>query len=193
MSPERTITQLLLESSKGDKTALDELLPAVYGELRRLAESYIQSERPDHTLQATALVHEAYLRLIDQRNVDWKNRAQFFAMAAKMMRRILVRHAEAHRTAKRGGQAQKLSLDEAISFFADQQLDLLELNEALDRLSGLDERQSRIIELRFFGGLTIDEVADVLKVSPATVKREWNMAKTWLFRELSSSTDFISL
>jgi RNA polymerase sigma-70 factor (ECF subfamily) len=185
MSADQSITQLLLESSKGDKKALDELMPAVYGELRRLAESYIQSERPDHTLQATALVHEAYLRLIDQRNVDWKNRAQFFALAAKMMRRILVNHAEAHNAAKRGGQAQKLSLDEAISFFAEQQVDLLELNAALDRLSVLDERQARIIELRFFGGLKIDEAADVLKISPATVKREWDMAKTWLFRELS--------
>ena len=187
MRADPSITQLLLESSKGDKRALDELMPAVYGELRRLAESYIQSERPDHTLQATALVHEAYLRLIDQRKVDWKNRAQFFALAAKMMRRILVNHAEAHKAAKRGGQAQKLSLDEAISFFAQQQLDLLDLNEALDRLSVLDARQGRIIELRFFGGLTVDEVADVIEMSPATVKREWDMAKTWLLRELSNS------
>jgi RNA polymerase sigma factor (TIGR02999 family) len=185
VSPERDITQLLLASGKGDKAALDELLPAVYGELRRLAESYIQRERADHTLQATALVHEAYLRLIDQRSVDWRNRAQFFALAAKMMRRILVNHAEAHQAAKRGGDAQKLSLDEAISFFSEQQLDLLHLNGALDQLSILDERQGRIVELRFFGGLTIDEVADVLEVSPATVKREWDMAKTWLFRELS--------
>ena len=185
MSAEQNITQLLLESSKGDKQALDQLMPAVYGELRRLAESFIQSERPDHTLQATALVHEAYLRLIDQRSVDWKNRAQFFALAAKMMRRILVNHAEAHKAAKRGGPAQKLSLDEAISFFTDQQLDLLELNEALERLSSLDERQSQIVELRFFAGLAIEEIADVLKVSPATVKRDWTMAKTWLLRELS--------
>lgn len=189
VSADPDITQLLLASSKGDKTALDELLPVVYGELRRLAESYIQRERPDHTLQATALVHEAYLRLVDQRNVDWKNRAQFFALAAKMMRRILVNHAEAHRAAKRGGGAQKLSLDDAISFFAEQQLDLLELNEALDRLSMLDEQQGRIIELRFFGGLTVDEVADVLKISPATVKRDWDMAKTWLLRELSRQSD----
>lgn len=185
MSAEQNITQLLLESSKGDKKALDQLMPAVYGELRRLAESYIQGERPDHTLQATALVHEAYLRLIDQRNVDWKNRAQFFAMAAKMMRRILVNHAEAHQAAKRGGPAQKLSLDEAISFFTEQHLDLLELNEALERLSSLDERQSQIVELRFFAGLSIEEIADVLKVSPATIKRDWTMAKTWLLRELS--------
>ena len=187
VSADPDITQLLLASSQGDKTALDELLPVVYSELRRLAESYIQRERSDHTLQATALVHEAYLRLVDQRNVDWKNRAQFFALAAKMMRRILVNHAEAHRAAKRGGGAQKLSLDDAISFFAEQHLDLLELNQALDRLSGLDERQGRIIELRFFGGLTVEEVADVLQVSPATVKRDWDMAKTWLLRELSKA------
>lgn len=184
---DEAITQLLLKSSRGDKSALDELMPVVYQELRRLAESYIKSERPDHTLQATALVHEAYLRLIDQRSVDWKNRAQFFGLAARMMRRILMNHAEAHNAAKRGGQGKKLSLDEAISFFNDQQVDLLELNEALDRLSVLDERQSDIIELRFFGGLTLEEVADVLHISLATVKREWNMAKTWLYRELSTS------
>ena len=185
MPADHDITQLLLESSKGDKKALDRLMPAVYGELRKLAESYLQSERPDHTLQATALVHEAYLRLIDQRNVDWKNRAQFFALAAKMMRRILVNHAEAHKAAKRGGPAQKLSLDEAISFFTEQHIDLLDLNEALDRLALLDERQSQIVELRFFGGLAVEEIADVMKISPATVKRDWKMAKAWLLRELS--------
>jgi RNA polymerase sigma factor (TIGR02999 family) len=185
MSPESPITQWLVASCKGDKSALDQLMASVYGELRRLAESYLQSERADHTLQATALVHEAYIRLIDQRYVDWKNRAQFFALAAKMMRRILVNHAEAHNAAKRGGGAQKLSLDDAISFFAEQHVDLLALHESLDRLALLDERQTQIIELRFFGGLTIEEIADVLKISPATVKREWGMAKTWLFRELN--------
>lgn len=189
MSSERDITQLLLDSSKGDKSALDQLMPAVYGELRRLAESYIQNERRDHTLQATALVHEAYLRLIDQRNVDWQNRAQFFGLAAKMMRRILVNHAEAHSAAKRGGPGQKLSLDEAISFFDEQQVDLLDLNEALSRLAVMDDKQSEIIELRFFAGLTIEEVADVLQISPATVKREWGMAKTWLLRELSKTNN----
>lgn len=189
MSSERDITQLLLDSSRGDKSALDQLMPAVYGELRRLAESYIQNERRDHTLQATALVHEAYLRLIDQRNVDWQNRAQFFGLAAKMMRRILVNHAEAHSAAKRGGPGQKLSLDEAISFFDEQQVDLLDLNEALSRLAVMDDKQSEIIELRFFGGLTIEEVADVLQISPATVKREWGMAKTWLLRELSKTNN----
>lgn len=185
MPSDRSITQLLLDS-KGDKAALDELMPAVYGELRRLAESYLQQERADHTLQATALVHEAYMRLIDQQNVNWQNRAQFFGLAARMMRRILVNHAEAHQAAKRGGQAQKLSLDDAISFFDEQHVDLLALHEALTRLATLDERQSQIIELRFFGGLKIEEVADVLQISPATVKREWNMAKTWLLRELTN-------
>jgi RNA polymerase sigma-70 factor, ECF subfamily len=160
-------------------------MPIVYNELRRLAESYLRAERPDHTLQATALVHEAYLRLVNQRNVDWKNRAQFFGMAASMMRRILVNHAEAHHAAKRGGDAQKLSVDEAISFFEEQDLDLLALNEALERLAQMDPRQSEIVELRFFGGLTIEEVAEVLDASPATIKRDWAMAKSWLLRELS--------
>jgi RNA polymerase sigma factor (TIGR02999 family) len=185
MSSDRPVTQLLIDSSRGDRDALDALMPAVYSELRRLAEWYLRNERPDHTLQATALVHEAYMRLIDQRNVNWQNRAQFFGLAAQMMRRILVNHAEAHNASKRGGVAQKLSLDQAISFLNEQQVDLLELNEALEQLAELDERQSQIVELRFFGGLTIDEVASVLHVSPATIKREWQMAKSWLLREIS--------
>ncbi len=185
MSDETNITQLLLDSQLGDKAALDELTPLVYAELRRLAESYLAHERPDHTLQATALVHEAYMRLIDQTSVSWQNRAQFFGLAAKMMRRILVNHAEAHHAAKRGGHAQKLSLDDAVSFFEEEQVDLLALNEALNRLAALDERQSEIIELKFFGGLTIEEVSEMMSLSPATVKREWNMAKAWLLKELS--------
>ncbi len=189
MSSDRSITQLLLDSHTGNKAALDELMPLVYNELRRLASSYLRRERSDHTLQATALVHEAYVRLIDQQNVDWRNRAQFFALAAKMMRRILVNHAEAHRAAKRGDGVQKLSLDEAMSFFDEEELDLIELNEALNRLSELDERQAEIIELRFFGGLTIEEVAEMLHISPATVKREWAMAKAWLLRELSNCAE----
>ena len=186
MEESLSITQLLLEAKGGDRGALDRLMPLVYNELRRLAESYLRSERQDHTLQATALVNEAYLRLIDQKTVNWQNRAQFFGLAAKMMRRILVNHAEAHHAAKRGGYAEKLSLDEAVSFFESEQVDLLALNTALNRLSTLDERQSEIIELRFFGGLTIDEIAEMLQISPATVKREWNMAKAWLKREISS-------
>lgn len=187
MSESPSITQLLLDSKQGDRASLDRLMPIVYQELRRLAESYLRQERADHTLQATALVHEAYMRLIDQKNVDWQNRAQFFGLAAKMMRRILVNHAEAHHAAKRGGHDQKLSLDDAISFFEEEQVDLLALNEALNRLSELDERQSEIIELRFFGGLSIEEAAEMLQVSSATVKREWTMAKAWLLRELSSN------
>ena len=182
----RDITQLLIDSKGGDKAALDQLMPIVYSELRRLAESYLRAERGDHTLQATALVHEAYLRLVNQRNVDWKNRAQFFGMAASMMRRILVNHAEAHHAAKRGGDAQKISLDDAISFFEEQDLDLLALNQALERLAQMDPRQTEIVELRFFGGLTVEEVAEVLNTSPATVKRDWLMAKSWLLRELST-------
>ncbi len=181
----QNITQLLIDSQRGDRAALDQLMPLVYGELRRLAQSYLRAERPDHTLQATALVHEAYLRLVNQRNVDWKNRAQFFGMAASMMRRILVNHAEAHHAAKRGGEAQKLSLDEAVSFFEEQNLDLLALDQALDKLGKMDARQSQIVEFRFFGGLTIEEIAEVLDASAATVKRDWTMAKTWLLRELS--------
>ena len=185
--PQPSITELLLESSRGNKAALDELMPLVYKELRRLAESHLEHEREGHTLQATALVHEAYLRLVDQQNVDWKNRAQFFALAATMMRRILVNHAEAHHAAKRGGHQTKLALDDVISFFQEEKVDLLALDEALERLARLDERQAQIVELRFFGGLTVDEAADVLQMSPATVKREWRMAKTWLARELSGS------
>jgi RNA polymerase sigma-70 factor, ECF subfamily len=185
MTEPRSITQLLLDSKQGDKLALDELMPLVYGELRRLAESYLQRERPDHTLQATALVHEAYMRLVDQQAVNWRNRAQFFGLAATMMRRILINHAEARNAARRGGHQQKLALDDAISFFEAENVDLLDLDEALTRLTEMDQRQAQIVELRFFGGLTTDEVAEVLEVSPATVKREWLMAKTWLFRELS--------
>ena len=181
------ITRLLNAWQDGDAAARDQLFVVVYDELRRRASAQLRRERQGHTLRPTALVHEAYLRLLGQDRVKWQNRAQFFALAAKMMRRILVNHAEAHRAAKRGGGAQKLSLDDAISFFDEQHLDLLELNEALERLSLLDERQGRIIELRFFGGLTVDEAAGVLEISPATVKREWDMAKTWLLRELTNA------
>lgn len=188
MSSPGNITQLLIESSRGNKEALDALLPQVYNELHRLADSYLQRERTDHTLQATALVNEAYLRLVDQHSVDWQNRAQFFGLAAQMMRRILVNYAEARHAAKRGAHATRLALDEAVSFFTEQDLDLLALDEALDRLAELDEQQSRIIELRFFGGLKIDEVAEVLGITPDTVKNEWRTAKLWLLRELSGKS-----
>lgn len=187
MPASRSITQLLVCGSAGDRAALDELLPQVYHELRRLAESYLGREREGHTLQPTALVHEAYLRLVDQRSVDWRNRAQFFGIAAEMMRRILVNHAQARGAAKRGGGAALVTLDEALEVFQDRDVDLVALDEALTALTALDQRQGRIVELRYFGGLSIDETAEVLGVSPATVKREWSAARAWLFRELRGS------
>lgn len=179
------VTELLIAWNKGNQEALERLLPAVYDELRKLARSYLRRERPDHTLQATALVHEAYLRLIDQHSVTWQNRAHFFGIAAQMMRRILVNHAVAKQTDKRGGDAQKLSLDEALGLAEERELDLIALDDAMKTLAEFDPRQSRIVELRFFGGLSIEETAEVLGISPATVKREWNTAKMWLHRELS--------
>jgi RNA polymerase sigma factor (TIGR02999 family) len=180
-----TISQLLVEWSEGDRAALDRLMPLVYDELRRLARSYLRRERPDHTLQATALVHEAYMRLIDQHSVSWQNRAHFFGIASQMMRRILVNHALARATAKRGGHAEKLALDEAIVVDGERQIDLVVLDDALKELEAADARQCRIVELRFFGGLSIEETAEVLKLSPATVKREWNTAKLWLRRRIA--------
>jgi RNA polymerase sigma-70 factor (ECF subfamily) len=180
-----TISQLLVEWSEGDRAALDRLMPLVYDELRRLARSYLRRERPDHTLQATALVHEAYMRLIDQHSVSWQNRAHFFGIASQMMRRILVNHALARATAKRGGHAEKLALDEAIVVDGERQIDLVVLDDALKELEAADARQCRIVELRFFGGLSIEETAELLKLSPATVKREWNTAKLWLRRRIA--------
>jgi len=184
--PQQGVTELLVAWGQGDKAALDELMPVVYDELRRLAQSYLSRERPGHTLQTTALVHEAYLRLVDQRSVDWQNRAQFFGIAAQMMRRILINHAKERNAQKRQGYAKKVSLDDAVSFFEQRELDLLALDEALNGLAVLDPQQTQIVELRFFGGLTIEEVAEVLGLSPATIKREWDSAKLWLRRELSS-------
>lgn len=184
MSSKGSVTQLLVRGSHGDKAALDELFPLVYAELRELAGRYLRREGAGHTLQPTALVHEAYLRLVDQRSVDWRNRAQFFGVAAEMMRRILVNHAQARHAAKRGGRAPRLSLDEAVSVFEERDVDLVALDEALTDLAALDPRQSRIVELRFFGGLSIEETAEVLEISPATVKREWTAARAWLYREM---------
>lgn len=179
------VTILLNRINEGDGKAPEELLPLVYGELRKLAHSYLQRERPNHTLQATALVHEAYIRLVDWEKVSWQNRAHFFAVAAQLMRKILVDHAREKRAQKRDF-GQKLSLDEAISLpnQKNREIDLIGLDEALEKLAKLDHTQSRIVELRFFGGLTIEETAHALKISPATVKREWTVAKTWLFREI---------
>jgi RNA polymerase sigma factor (TIGR02999 family) len=159
----------------------------VYDEMRRLAASYLRQQRSDHTLQPTALVHEAYLKLIDVSQVDWQDRAHFFAVAAQTMRHILVDHARAVAADKRGGGAQKIALDEAVSFSNQpQDIDLLALDEALQRLAEQDEQQSRIVELRFFGGLTVEETAEVLRISPATVKREWSTARAWLFRQMKT-------
>ncbi|HEX6717721.1 MAG TPA: sigma-70 family RNA polymerase sigma factor [Pyrinomonadaceae bacterium] len=168
------------------KTALDELMPVVYDELRRLAQKYLSRERPDHTLQTTALVHEAYLRLVDQKAVNWENRAQFFGIAARMMRRILINHAKDRQAKKRQGYAVRVSLDAAVNFFEKAELDLAALDEALNELALLDPQQAQIVELRFFGGLTIEEVSEVLEISRATTKREWDSAKLWLRRQLGS-------
>jgi RNA polymerase sigma factor (TIGR02999 family) len=181
------VTRLLLDwSQEGNRAALDALTPLVYDELRRLAGAYLRRERHDHTLQSTALVHEAYLKLIDQRNVQWQNRAHFFGVAAQMIRRILVDHARGHQAVKRGSGAAQLSLDEALSVPGQQRdVNLVALDDALGELEQLDPQQSRVIELRYFAGLSIEETAEVMSISPATVKREWSTARAWLFRELN--------
>lgn len=184
--PSPSLSQLLIEWANGSQAALDQLTPLVYGELKKLARGYLRRERADHTLQATALVHEAYVRLMQQEPVNWQNRAHFFGIAAQMMRRILVNHAVAKGTAKRGGQTPKLTLDEAVAFSEGRDIDLLSLDEALRELEALDERQSRIVELRYFGGLSIEETAEVLDISPATTKREWSTARLWLRRRLAT-------
>lgn len=181
------ITQLLARSRAGEAGALDQLLPMVYGELQRLARSYLKRERSDHTLQSTALVHEAYLRLVGQEGVEWQTRTHFFAVAANLMREILVDHARAHGTAKRGGGACKLTLDEGLQLSSDADVNLVALDDALTGLACLDARQARLVELRFFGGLTLDQSADVLGVSVATVKRQWVLARAWLYRELTAT------
>jgi RNA polymerase sigma factor (TIGR02999 family) len=185
MSAPEGVTQLLIDWSKGDQAALDKLMPLVYNELRRLATNYLRRERAGHTLQPTALVNEAYLKLVDQRNAKWQNRAQFFGISAQLMRRILVDHARQHQAAKRGGSAQqRLSITSAEALVKKPEIDLLALNEALDQLSKMDPQQSRIVELKFFGGLSIEETAEVLGVGHATVERDWKMARAWLRRQL---------
>ena len=182
------LTRLLQNCSEGSREALDKLLPLVYEELRRLARSYLSSERHDHTLQTTALVHEAYLKLIDQHSVNWQNRAQFFALSAQAMRRILIDSARRHASVKRGSGGTKISLDEAATVSGEAANEsLLALDLALQELERVDAEQSRIVELRYFGGLTIEETAEVLKTSPATVKREWTMARAWLYQALAGS------
>lgn len=185
-TPSRTgVTQLLSNWNKGDKAALDEMLPLVYQELRRIAVNHLRRERPDHTLQPTALVHEAYLRLIDQRNVSHQNRAQFFGLAAEMMRRILVNHARHRQAAKRGGSAAiRVSMQVAINSLEPENVNLVALDDALETLAAIDPRKGRIVELKFFGGLTTKEIAEVLGVSDATIENDWSMARAWLYREI---------
>lgn len=182
------VTRLLQDWSVGNRAALDKLLPLVYDELRRLAHSYLSHERPDHTLQTTALVHEAYLKLIDQRSVNWQNRAQFFAISAQAMRRILLDNARRHIAAKRGSGGQKISLDDVPTLSTDGANEsLIALDLALQKLETIDAEQSRIVELRYFGGLTIEETAVVLKTSPSSVQREWTIARAWLYKAISGS------
>lgn len=182
----KNVTVLLNKINEGDSSAPEILLPLVYHELRKLASGYLKNERADHTLQATALVHEAYLRLVDWENVSWQNRAHFFAVSAQVMRHILVDHARKKKAEIHGGNLQKLALDEAISFSQSREVDLVDLDDALKDLEKLDERQSKIVELRFFAGLSIEETAHALGVSTMTVSRDWNFAKAWLYRRLSN-------
>jgi RNA polymerase sigma factor (TIGR02999 family) len=183
------VTQLLIDWSNGRQDAVEPLFPLVYEELRRLAHRYMRRERPGHTLQTTAVVHEAYLRLIDQNHVQWQNRAHFFAIAARMMRRILITHAQSHAYAKRGGGALKVSLDEVAVLSPARAGELIALDDALKSLAVIDVRRSQVVELRFFGGLSNEEIAEVLKISPNTVTRDWNVAKAWLYREMSKEQE----
>ncbi len=185
MSPTENVTQLLMKWSEGDETALEQLMPLVYSELRRLASNYLRRERQNHTLQPTALVNEAYLKLVDQRKPRWQNRAQFYGVAAQMMRRILVDHARQNKAVKRGGsEQQRLSITSAGQLGEKPDIDLLALHEALEELKTFDSQQERIVELKFFGGLSIDETAEVLGIGHATVERDWKMARAWLRRKL---------
>lgn len=183
------ITDLLLKWSKGDSAALDELIPLVYPEVRRLARAYMKREKQGHSLQTSALVNEAYLRLIDQKHVNWQDRAHFFAVAAQVMRHILIDHARKHRYAKRGGGAQHVPVDDVAVVAGDRAGEFLALHEALNSLAKVDGRKAKIVELRFFGGLTVEEIAEVMKLSPITIKREWRAAKAWLYLEISGSAD----
>lgn len=183
----RDVTRLLIDWQKGDQSALDRLIPLVYSELRRIAARYLRSERSGHTLGATALVHEAYLQLVDESSVQWQGRAHFFGVAARLIRNILVDHARAQKAAKRGGDFAKLPLDEACAVPVANESNVLAINDALDALGRIDAQQARIVELRFFAGLTIEETAEALQISTSTVKRDWILAKTWIYKELSAS------
>lgn len=186
MDQSRTITRLLHEWSEGKRSAFDELMPLVYGELHRQAARYLKNERRCQTLQTTALIHEAYLRLVDQAHINWESRTQFFAVAAKVMRHILVDHARGKHRQKRGGDGVRVPLEEAITISVDEEdIDLMALDEALDRLAAIDEQQVRLIELRYFSGLSLELAAEALRISRATAARDWNVARAWLHRELT--------
>jgi len=188
MSSDAETTEILRDIANGDTSAADRLLPLVYTQLRALAGSYMRNEPAAHTLQPTALVHEAFLKLVDQRRVDWKGRTHFFAVGAQIMRRLLVDHARARGRNKRGGGRRRIALDEGVKLSTRRDEDLLAVNEALEKLAKLDERQAKIVELRFFGGLTVEEVAEVLGVSKRTVEAEWTVIRAWLRRELSDES-----
>ncbi len=178
------VTLLLQQASKGSRDAVDRLLPLVYDELRRIASDYLYRERADHTLQPTAIVHEAYLRLVNQQSAGWNDRTQFFAVAAKIMRRILVDHARSRKAAKRGGGKRKSEFDDALAVFEERAIDLVALDEVLNKLADVDERKSRVVELRFFGGLSVEETSRILNVPLRTVERDWTFAKAWLRSKL---------
>lgn len=187
MVPRNDVTQLLLDWGKGNKDALNHITPILYEELRRLADGYLRRERSDHTLQPTALVHEAYMKLADQTQLGWQNRAHFFGIAAQVMRHILVDHSRRHRAAKRGGGGPKVPIDEGIVMSQERPADVVALDDALKTLAKFDERKSKVIELRYFGGLTVEEMAEVLGVSVATIGRELRMAQAWLQREMTTT------
>jgi RNA polymerase sigma factor (TIGR02999 family) len=176
-----SVTELLLQFSNGNQAVINDIFPLIYGELKKIANNYLRGERVSHTLQPTALVHEAYLKLVDHTRINWQNRAHFLGMAATMMRQILIDHARKHRAGKRGGEHENLSLEESIVIVSDEKpMDLIALDDALNELAKFDEQKSRIVELRYFGGLSVEETAEVLGVSEITVKRHWRMAKAWL-------------
>jgi RNA polymerase sigma factor (TIGR02999 family) len=185
---QQRVTELLAQCSHGDEAALAELTPLVYEELRRVAHHHLSGQRPDHTLQTTALVNEAYLRLADQTNPRWQNRAHFFAVAARAMRQILVSYSRSQRAEKRGGGALKVDLDEVALVSPEESKEIVDLHEALEQLSALDSRKAQVVELKYFGGLNYDEIAEVLKISRITVRRDWEFARVWLYTELRSTT-----
>lgn len=184
MSGPEKVTQLLMECTGGNRAAVDRLMPLVYDELRRLADGYLGRERRDHTLQPTALVNEAFLRLVDQKRIEWQGRTHFLALSATLMRQLLISHARKHRAAKRGGGGPRLTLLDSDLAVEARDVELLDLDRALSELAERDARQARVVELRYFGGMTVEETAEVLNVSPATVKLDWSLARAWLLREL---------